>query len=513
MDQPAPATAPLPVTAPLPAATLRRPGAMPGVPGAGTVCYRGVRYARAVRFGAPEPVPFPGDGEADGTVHGPVCPQPPSRLRNAMGEFSRTQDEDCLSLTVTVPDGAAEGLPVVVFLHGGAYLSGGGSLDWYGGAALARGGMVVVGVNYRLGPFGFLQHPALGAETELSPGLMDIVAALRWVAAHVAAFGGDPGRVTLMGQSAGAHAIQCLLTVPDTAGLFARAVLLSPPTSLAPMSAGAAHDRAERLAALLGIEPGAADWAERLRAVPARELATAQLTLARSLAVFGDVTPAFLPVLDGLASPERFMAASVSGAVSRQVPVVTGTTREEMLAFFVPDPAMAGLDMATAHARADEMAGHPGALEPYVVRRPGGSALDTLADYATDRRFLRPTLAWASALAEAGGDAWVYQFDWAPPGSRYRACHCIDLPFVFGTVGEPGVWDGAAMLDGHDAGQAAAVSASVRAALGAFARTGDPALRDLPWPPYTSQARQTMLFGPITGAVGDPAGIAWRRHG
>lgn len=489
-----------------------RGGILRGLRQDGTVAFRGVPYAVAPeRFAPSAPVAaFDQEGERDATGHGPVCPQPPSRLRAAMGDFTRAQDEDCLTLTVTVPDDERVGLPVVVFLHGGAYLSGAGSLDWYDGAALARDGLVVVGVNYRLGPFGFLHHPGLGVPA--NPGLGDMAAALRWVADNIAAFGGDPARVTVMGQSAGAHAIQCLLAVPEGAGLFSRVVLLSPPTSLAPLPSSVAVERAERLAALLGIEPGAPDWAARLRAVPARELATAQLTLARSLAVFGDVSPAFIPVLDELSSPDRFMAASVAGAVTRQVPVVAGTTREEMLAFFVPDPAMAGLDLPAARAKADEMAGHGGVLAPYEARRPGGSALEVLGDYATDRRFLRPTLAYASAVADAGGRAWVYQFDWAPPGSRFRACHCIDLPFVFGTVGTD-VWTGAGMLEGADAAGASALSATVRAALGAFARTGDPTRPDLAWPPYRTDTRQTMVFGAVCGPVGDPAGVAWRRHG
>ncbi len=485
-----------------------RSGMLQGQRGEGVVAFRNVPYAApAIRFAPPAP-PVPWAGVRDATAHGPICPQPPSRLRGAMGEFTRPQDEDCLTLTITAPDNASTGLPVVVFLHGGAYLSGAGSLDWYDGAALARDGVVVVGVNYRLGPFGFLHHPALG--TPANQGLADMVAALRWIADTIGIFGGDPAQVTLMGQSAGAHAIQCLLTMPEAAGLFARAVLLSPPTSLAPLSAATAHDRAERLAALVGIEPGVPGWADRLRAVPAHDLAVAQLTLARSVAVFGDVAPAFLPVIDALATPAAFMTAAVAGAVTRHVPVVAGTTREEMLAFFAPDPALAAIDLDTARTRVDAIAGHPDALAPFEARRPGATGLDLLADFVTDRRFQRPTLAFASALADAGGQAWVYQFDWAPPGSPFRACHCIDLPFVFGSLD---AWPDAPMLAGHVPAEAAGLSTRIRAALAAFARTGDPAVPDLPWPPYRTDTRQTMVFDTLTGTMGDPAGIAWRRHG
>ena len=190
------------------------------------VCRMPGRHGSARRSKSP--------GTAHGTrrATGQIGPQPLSRLRMAMGDFDLPQSEDCLSLTIFAPEGAGP-WPVILWLHGGAYLSGAGSLPWYDASALAGSGAVVVGVNYRLGPLGMLHVPGVARGDML---LQDIEAALTWVRANIAAFGGDPGCVTLMGQSAGAHAIMCLLCRGSRG--FHRAVLLSPPPAWAPLVRG-----------------------------------------------------------------------------------------------------------------------------------------------------------------------------------------------------------------------------------------------------------------------------------
>jgi carboxylesterase type B len=213
-------------------------GALAGEAGDGVVLFRNVPYAAPPtgerRFAAPHPA-SPWEGIRNATRHGPIAPQPPSRLRAAMGDFERPQSEDCLTLTIATPAADDGTRPVIVWLHGGAYMTGAGSLDWYEGGVLARDGdCVVVGVNYRLGALGFLHHPAIGVA---NCALLDMIAALGWVRDHIAAFGGDPGQVTVMGQSAGAHAIMCLLTMPDARGLFHRAILQSAPPAMTPLSA------------------------------------------------------------------------------------------------------------------------------------------------------------------------------------------------------------------------------------------------------------------------------------
>ena len=472
-------------------------GALAGAVRDGVVTFAGVPYAApptgARRFAPPAPA-APWQGVRDARMHGPIAPQPAGRLRAAMGDIERPQSEDCLTLTISTP--AAQGArPVLVWLHGGAYMSGAGSLDWYDGAALARDGdMVVVGVNYRLGALGFLQHPAIGGGNR---ALDDMQAALAWVHDHIAAFGGDPACITVLGQSAGAHAIMCLLT-SEARGLFHRAILLSAPASLRPLRSEEAAGYAEQLLARLAIPLASA--AEGLRSVPVDRLLEAQVAVSRAAARFADIAPPFVPVFDALADVGAFIAAAARGAAAAGIDLLLGTTREEMGAFFAPDPAMAAPDPAAVAARFAALGGD---IEVYRARRPGGGLRDLLGDLVTDCSFLFPSLALADAVTALGRRVWAYQFNWSAPGNRFGACHCIDLPFVFGTP-----WPDAAMLEGGDAAEIAALSKTIRGAVAAFARVGDPSSDGLPWPPYRPPDRKTMCYGPVTGVIGDLAGLS-----
>jgi para-nitrobenzyl esterase len=203
-------------------------GSLRGLWGDQVAVFRNVPYATAPtgdrRFAPPAPS-VPWVEMRDASRHGPIAPQPPSRLRIAMGNFDRSQDEDCLSLTICTPAPDGKPRPVLVWLHGGAWISGAGSLDWYDGARLAReGGIVFVGVNYRLGALGWLHRPGIVDE---EAGTLDMIAALSWVRDHIAAFGGDPGCVTVMGQSAGATSIGRLAMLPEARDLFHRAIMQS----------------------------------------------------------------------------------------------------------------------------------------------------------------------------------------------------------------------------------------------------------------------------------------------
>ncbi len=473
----------------------------------GVLRFRAVPYAAPPvgprRFAPPAP-PQAWQGVRDVRRHGPIAPQPPSRLRAAMGEFgAREQSEDCLTLAIATPGADAGRRPVIVWLHGGAWLSGAGSLDWYDGGAMARAGdVVVVGVNYRLGPLGFLHHPGIADGVM---GLHDIVAALRFLREHVAAFGGDAGNITLMGQSAGGGAIWRLLIMEESRGLFHRAIVQSGNLRRG-LAASEATARARRLMQLLEIDPDAADAAGRLRAAPAATLISLQMQIARENARFAEIEPAFPPVFDDFGDVAQFSARITEAAAERGIDFILGTTREEMHAFYVADPAMASPDPVAVAERFAALAGSSGAIEAYRRRRPGGDLRDLLADLGTDSRFLFPQLALAVRLARAGRRVFLYQFDWAAPASPWRACHCIELPFVFGTRA---AWD-APMLAGIDEAQYAGISHAMMAAWTAFSRTGEPDIPDVSWPQYEQSQRMTMRFGEIVGAVGDLAGASLR---
>ncbi len=227
--------------------------------------------------------------------------------------------------------------------------------------------------------------------------------------------------------------------------------------------------------------------------------------MARANARFADMTPPFQPVIGRFDSAKAFIAETAPAFAGRELMI--GATREEMHAFFAADPAMDDPDPAAVAERFAALAGDAGRIELYRQRRPGGTLRDLLADLVTDSVFLLPSLDLAEAVAERGRRVWAYQFDWAPAGSRFKACHCIELPFVFGTLG---AWPGAQMLAGGDPAQMAALSAAVRRAWIAFIRDGDPAHETMPWPAYDRAGRQVMRFADVIGPVGDPAGAAWR---
>ncbi|WAL63476.1 carboxylesterase family protein [Amycolatopsis cynarae] len=424
----------------------------------GLTVFRGVPFARAARFAPPEPV-APWDGVFDATRHGPISPQPPYRAGAVMGEpgTGLVQSEDCLNLTVTTP-GTDGRRPVLVWIHGGAYTTGAGSLGFYDSAKLAReGDVVVVGVNYRLGALGYLR---LDGVSPGNLGLLDQIAALRWVAAEIAAFGGDPRQVTVFGQSAGAHSIACLMAAPAARGLFHRAILQSPPLGLKPAGARTASRIARYFTAALRADP---------RTAPVEEiLAAQQAAIVRAAGPGGLYSvPPFCPTAaDPLPGPGRWLPSAAKAA--RDVDVIIGTTRDEMATFLTGKPGIVRLEALP------------------VLRR----GVEAVKKTTTHWVFERPSLRFADSLAEAGGRVFTYRFDWAAPDSVYGACHCVELPFL---LGKETAWVGAPMLAGADWPEVEALGRLLRASWLSFARTGSPEAA-VSWPPHTP---------------GSPAGVRW----
>ncbi len=481
-------------------------GALRGRVDGGVARFRRVPYAPApvgpARFALPgEPPRW--SGVRDACVPGSVAPQLPSRLDAVMGAYPAGMDEDCLHLDIWAPwqgtAAPAGPAPVLVFLHGGAFMTGGGSLDCYDGALLARrAGIVVVNVSYRLGLFGFLARPDF-APANL--GLHDQRAALRWVSQAIAAFGGDAGNVTVSGQSAGAFSVAAMLADPACRGLFRRAILMSAPLGLALPRAADAPPTAEAMLRALGRDP--ADL-EPLRTLPVADLlgALARVQQERMLPpspVPGDVTPPFLPTVgeDGLA---RSPIDALSEGAGAWCDTLVGVTRDEYAAFahgnpsferFTPEQLRAeyrrlfgdGADEALARARAQLAPADPASV---------------LSALRSDEVFAGPSAELAQAQAQHGARSYLYQFDWASPRAGLQACHCIDLPFLFGNLD---TWQAAApMLQGADAGELQDLSATFQGALCAFVRTGRPEGGSLPrWPGFGSNGA-CMHFGRRTQA-------------
>ncbi len=398
----------------------------------GAVCrFNAIPYARPplgdLRFRPPQPPDW--RGTLDGRQPGPIAPQLPSRLSRIMGDFEAPQSEDCLHVTVWTPAAERRRRPVLVWLHGGAWQSGAGALDWYSGAGLAaRGDIVVVAPNFRLGPLGWLAIP--GATANL--GLLDQEAAIDWTIDHIEAFGGDPGNVTVMGQSAGGMSIPC--TLMRKAQRFQRAILQS-----ASLGRGfRPADKAREFAEIFLHAAGVAN-VEEARQLPVRTLLEAQGNdrVVQWLAQEGAQRTLFGPVADGEIlplEPEKALAAAAG-----HVDVLAGYTRDEMAAF------------------------------------PGGG-LDTESQALGDRVYGAPARQWASDAVDRGRKAWSYQFSHRP-GETFGACHCIELPFVFGSLE---AFAGAPMLGGLQPGNGRRLVDEIQSGWLRFIREGDPGWS--PWP-------------------------------
>lgn len=475
-------------------------GVLVGRSADGVDAYLGIPFGRVPgRFQPPLPVSG-WTGARPATAFGPSAPQPVGGPFAGLvpGMTVVSQDEDCLSLNVWAPRGAA-GAPVLVWLHGGAFTIGGSSLGTYDATRLAaEQQVVVVSPNYRLGALGFLAGlPGVAPNC----GLRDQLLALRWVQDHVAAFGGDPGNVTVLGESAGAGSVLHLMTSPHAEGLLHKAIAHSP---------GVAHtldaDTARVVAQALVTALDGADPAS----VPLERLLAGQQQAAAALAGTVGAMP-FHPCVDGDVIPAT---PSSPGALAA-VPLLAGTTAEEMRLF--ADPALAGLDHAALAAvllpLLSAAAGHP--LDPAVVAgvvaayaADGGDGADVFAAVATDH-VMRLPLADLLDVHAAVAPTYAWSFTWRATGAPrdVGACHAVDLPFLFGTFDREGwgAWVG-------DEDQAEGLSRAVRTAWAAFARTGSPTAKELPdWPRYDGQQRLTMLLGRTVELAADPLETARTR--
>jgi para-nitrobenzyl esterase len=483
-------------------------GAVRGGLRGGVALWRGIPYADspagAWRFRPPRP-PRPWSGVRDATRFGPVAPQsrdPRVAMMSGIGEKA-AMDEDCLSLNIYSPAADGGKRPVAVWLHGGAFVMGAGSIPLYDGTSFAaRHDMVVVTVNYRIGLLGFLYLGDIAGDDYAAGNcaLLDQIAALSWVRENIAAFGGDASSITVMGQSAGAISIATLLAMPAARGLFERAIVQSGASGLIPPTRAQATELTRWVLADLGIDEARA--AEALTALPVERLLAAQDQVSVRLGV-----GSFTPFVDGITVPGRPIDI-VRACAGAAVPLLCGTTRDEWTLFdvFVGPQVSAIVKRQLEDALGAEAVGaiHAGYVDTDPDRSPERAWVDMLGDVA----FWIPMIRLAEAQAACGASVWMYRFDWASPaaGGRLGAAHALDLPFVWNTVSHPT----AQFLLGGDSEEARALATAMHDTWAAFIRTGDPngaGEAGLPaWPTYDRDRRATLLFDRASRVVADPGG-------
>ncbi|MCV7019864.1 carboxylesterase family protein [Mycolicibacterium aichiense] len=397
------------------------------------VSAHGIVYATAERFAAPVLAPPHRDAH-DATRRGPACPQLPSRLDFVTGPVidGLAQSEACQVLSITAPSDAHH-LPVMVWFHGGAYMSGSGEAPKYDPDLLvAEGRVVVVRVSYRLGIFGYL-NPRADADANL--GLRDQIAALQWVQQHIADFGGDPSRVTIFGQSAGGDSVFNLILSSETTGLFARAIIQSAPLGL--------RDGRESMTAAMRVAV-----ADALGGVAAEDAGvenlldaqTAAVAAAQSFGLCGGLP--FAPIAGLEPLPAAADAPRRLAEIAPRIEILVGYTHDDARPFLATNPRTRK-------------------LQRLGLTRPVGAVM-------TRRIFGAPTLGLADTWKSNGGNSATYSVDWSPPGAPLGACHCIELPLLFASP----AWTDAPMLGSAPHDIDTNLARRVRGLWSAFAHAG-----------------------------------------
>ena len=480
-------------------------GALQGVSEGDVTVFRGIPFAQPpigeLRFRPPRPAePWSGVRVCD--TFGFVAPQPQGQAMAGQAT-PEEQSEDCLHLNVWTPacDDAAR--PVMVWIHGGAFVTGSGSGAFYRGAKLAaRGDVVVVTLNYRLGALGFLAHPDLRDEETGSCGnwgLLDQVAALQWVQANITNFGGDPTNVTIFGESAGSMSVSCLVGSPAAQGLFRRAIAQSGGPNGVPLETATAA--AEQLCELAGVAS-----VTELRDLDVSKLLGAQTQLQAQAAETG-AGMALAPTIDGGLLPEHPLSAIRDGVAAGKE-LLVGTNLHEMKLWTVGNRRLTGGDEEFITRRLAKTVGDGAAdaVAAYKAARTDRgqdvTPIELWTAIESDRVFRVPSLRMCEAAAASGDAVYDYLFTWESPalGGFLGSCHALEIPFVFGTLTTPGV----EKFTGEGP-EALALSEKMQDAWIAFARTGSPSTEALgEWPAYDAERRATMILGAETAVEDAP---------
>ncbi|WP_091325369.1 carboxylesterase/lipase family protein [Arthrobacter sp. cf158] len=456
-------------------------GPVQGRENSGVRSWLGIPYAAPPwgqqRFTPPQPR-TPWSTVRDACSYGPPAPQ---GLQLPGSDIAPSTDPapDCLTLNVWAPTPTPERLPVMVWFHGGAYLAGAGSEKAYNGASLVQEGVVLVTVNYRMGVDGFGQIEG----TVSNRGILDQIAALEWVRDNIAGFGGDPQKVTIFGQSAGAGCVLAMLAMPCARGLFHRAIAQSIPRMF--LTQTLAHSVTQAIAAAAGIE-GTADSSSLEKLSPqALADATRQVmsTMGERADQWGPLAHSpspFGPIMDGDTLPEDPWTA-LRGGAARDIPLITGHTRDEYRIFTAQqkrfnissDEADTALHIFAPNGDADS----------YRAIMPKAEPGEVYEKVITDYLFLAPTMQAAIAATDAGGHVFVYELCIDPVGG-IGSPHAIDLPLTFDTL-DTGL--GALIPEPTDS--VLESGARMRKAWTGFAATGNPG-----WPQWGPELT-TQIWG------------------
>ncbi|MFD7898546.1 carboxylesterase/lipase family protein [Streptomyces sp. NPDC059743] len=476
-------------------------GAVRGTVESGVHVFRGIPFAQppvgALRLAAPEPV-LPWDGVRDADTFGPSAPQS-QMLSQAQadaaapegsgGAPAEADDRGWLTLNVWTPDLGAARLPVMVWIYGGGYTQGSGDEPMYDGARLAgENGVVVVNMNYRVGAEGF----GVFAGAPANRGLLDQAAALAWVRENIEPFGGDPDRVTVFGESAGAGSVAALLAVPRAQGLFRRAIVQSMPSHY--YSLDLAEGLGRGMAGLAGVPATAAGVAS----IGPQAIADATTALARQMAADpgrwgAEAMRAVSPVVDGDVLPRSPWEALAAGQ-ARDVTVLGGHTSHEWLTIMAASGQLGGMDDTVVQAEFDRLT--PDGGKAYRAAFPDAQPWQLFEKLLTDWAFRVPLVQLLDAHVAGGGTAYAYELAWKTSvfGRPLEGSpHGADVPLVFNTFG-------AGPFGGEPTQEEKDLSARMRTAWTSFAAVGDPG-----WAAYGTQDRITQVFdlkdsvGPYTG--------------